>query len=929
MVNRRRKSSPGFQPGFSDSHAGFPNSQAGSLGYDSADRMWPLDVCIAGLAGLVIYLIATRLSFSDSRLSHNGWTYVIAVPLIAAGLDFILRRIASHYVQKSIQIGFLFSVSLHLLLLMLATGVLIFSRYNPQSVMGVKPERSPVSRTVPEYLFKTTENRDAQPDWSKPADAETTSPVVPREQRKLPPLKHSAARLEMPRPAEPIHRLDKQHLHRRETASESKPQPSDSPAKLARSLNTSNQPATESLSTPIAPSTAVQADVTDQANERNSADTLPRRSTSAMAASVARPSLTQQKPPKSARQPLAGLRQNNPSTPRIGDMGLSRPQRRATNDKRGIEPAGAAPAPRSVAVARESIAADRMIAAMESTLLKRGKITGAQLMPGTAPVVSSSPLLKGETSAVASKRKQIAASAGMPSIDAGQALRRPGRSSIPDFGVGVDPAGMPSIEAIAESESREETDSADSVVETVPAEMSDPISAAETARRQTSDSVSVDRITSSLGPSLDFTKTEGPIGFADAIGKVAGVVPSDQQPKIASLDLTTGTRQRRDVGGPVTPFGTKVASVESFNRRIMRTEGGRAPTPAGMVGPATEEAIERGLAYLEDIQNEDGSWSLQGHGGDVILRSDSAATGLCLLAFQGAGYTHRQHQYADTVSRGLQFLIDNQKTNGDLYRSENETSDRNVAFYSHGIAALAMSEAYGMTQDPELKDSAQLALNYIAATQHRTRGGWRYTPQVSADTSVTGWMMMALKSGQLSGLDVSESTYKGIDRWLSVAQSPDRRDRYRYDPYAPNTPSQRHGSKPTPTMTSVGMLMRMYSGWRRDTPAMQSAADYLLQYPPQMGTPQSPQRDAYYWYYATQVMFHMGGDYWQKWNHSLNPVLLESQLEDGPRAGSWDPMLPVRDRWSVHAGRLYVTTMNLLNLEVYYRHLPIYEETAE
>jgi hypothetical protein len=220
-------------------------------------------------------------------------------------------------------------------------------------------------------------------------------------------------------------------------------------------------------------------------------------------------------------------------------------------------------------------------------------------------------------------------------------------------------------------------------------------------------------------------------------------------------------------------------------------------------------------------------------------------------------------------------------------------------------------------------------LNYIANTQHRRRGGWRYTPGISADTSVTGWMMMALKSGQLSGLSVPEETYQGIQHWLGLAQSPDRPDRYRYNPFAPDTPTQRHGRVPTPTMTAVGMLMRMYMGWRRENETMQSAADYLLTYPPQMGTEESPQRDAYYWYYATQVMFHMGDNHWDQWNRYLNPMLLESQVADGFQAGSWDPVQPVPDRWSMHAGRLYVTTMNLLNLEVYYRHLPIYEDTAD
>ena len=58
-------------------------------------------------------------------------------------------------------------------------------------------------------------------------------------------------------------------------------------------------------------------------------------------------------------------------------------------------------------------------------------------------------------------------------------------------------------------------------------------------------------------------------------------------------------------------------------------------------------------------------------------------------------------------------------------------------------------------------------------------------------------------------------------------------------------------------------------------------------------------------------------------------MLLETQVNSGPLTGSWHPRLPVRDRWGFHAGRLYVTTMNLISREVYYRRLPIYEETAQ
>ena len=47
----------------------------------------------------------------------------------------------------------------------------------------------------------------------------------------------------------------------------------------------------------------------------------------------------------------------------------------------------------------------------------------------------------------------------------------------------------------------------------------------------------------------------------------------------------------------------------------------------------------RGLQFLARFQQPDGSWSLQSFDDGATLVTDTAATGLALLAFQGAGYT--------------------------------------------------------------------------------------------------------------------------------------------------------------------------------------------------------------------------------------------------------------------------------------------------
>ncbi len=415
-------------------------------------------------------------------------------------------------------------------------------------------------------------------------------------------------------------------------------------------------------------------------------------------------------------------------------------------------------------------------------------------------------------------------------------------------------------------------------------------------------------------------RTEIAMGLPDAL-PVAPALPS---PDLSRF-------RRRDAGA--VPRASAVVPVPSpaFKQRMRRNEDAfREDLQAmGPLGPQTEEAIERGLQFLARYQREDGSWRLEDFGERPQLRSDTAATALALLAFQGAGYSHEQYKYQDNCKRAIDWLKRAQSQNGDLYRPMDGPSDRNAWLYSHGIAALALCEAYGMTQDSAIREPAQRAVDFLVSSQDPQGGGWRYAPRVGSDTSVTGWAMMALKSAELSGLRVPATTYSGIQRWLDGAEASSReRYLYRYNPLA-STPQTQHGRIPTPVMTSVGLLMRLYLGWRRNHPDMVRGSDWLLERLPATGTVDAPLRDTYYWYYATQVMFHMGGDRWRGWYQSLYPILIDSQERGGEYAGSWEAGGAIPDAWGVYAGRLYVTTMNLLSLEVTYRHLPIYEATAE
>ncbi|MEM9586600.1 MAG: hypothetical protein AAGA03_04910 [Planctomycetota bacterium] len=896
------------------------------------ERMWPLDLALVALTGLVLYLVFTQLRFDDPRPLYNSYTYAVAVPVISLLLALLLRGIASQYFQKSVQLGFITSVTVHLLLLILAVQWVIFPNYFKDAYTSKTSERSPVQKTVPEYLFRTPKETSTTPDWAKPVDAETASRVVPQQERLLPPLQQSAPLLEMPQPKRRIQPDRSLTLMRRPEQSQTQPKPSDAPSKLARREQV--RP-TESISQslPQAPRLPQPNEPSEsqEPTERSEAVSRPRSRASSQAPPAPREMAPFSAPDPIPQPTVAALtpRDLAPTPmPTIGDSGVQR-QRSSRSSIRRASPAGSAPVAPSVAIAREDQRAERMLLPAELPARRQSDVAGAQIAGNQTQTAATGDLTETSVASLDLNAQRLASMEGMPNIDRQPTLGRASQGRYRPARTGIGPVGLPDPSELADAANQLAGKSPDASDAT----RDDPGDRLDSTRPQRrSRDVSTNLAAESMDPLLDLMLPSGRPGLADRPSPTTGLIPSMDQPEIPSMELSESARPRRSVGGPTNPVGAKIAAVESFNRRVMRTQGGAAPAPAGMVGPQTEEAIELGLAYLAQRQNPDGSWSLQGdeEEEEVLLASDTAATGLCLLAFQGAGYTHKRHQYAGTIARGLDFLRRGQKTNGDLFRPEDPTSNQNVALYSQGIAALAVCEAYGMTQDPDLQEMAQRSLDYIAGTQHRRRGGWRYTPQISADTSVSGWMMMALKSGELAGLEVQPETYAGIERWLDLAQeSPERADRYRYNPFAPDTASQRHGRRPTQTMTAVGMLMRMYTGWRRDRPAMKSAAEYLLKYPPQVGTIAAPQRDTYYWYYATQVMFHMGGDYWQRWNQSLNPILLESQVKVGDQAGSWHPDFPVPDRWSPYAGRLYVTTMNLLNLEVFYRHLPIYEETAE
>ncbi len=396
-----------------------------------------------------------------------------------------------------------------------------------------------------------------------------------------------------------------------------------------------------------------------------------------------------------------------------------------------------------------------------------------------------------------------------------------------------------------------------------------------------------------LAPSLSPSEAQPPHGQEPSLARDQGRLVPVRVPLAPELDL---------------PVPAALARRRDPERMRWVVQGGGSQQ--------TESAIQSALAWLAAQQSAQGSWSAQAHGGgrDVRTlghrrpgagtRAETGITGLALLAFLGAGHTHLQGPYKDTVAQGLHYLLDQQAPDGSL----SGRATLYAAMYCHAMATLAVAEAYLMSGDPRLRLPLEKAIQYTQKAQHPKTGGWRYRPgDALGDTSQLGWQLMVLHCGRMAQVPVPDQTWQAARRFLKAVSSGSRGGLAAYQ----------IGHRPSPTMTAEALFCRVLLGTPRDDPSMQEAADYLMQHLPQPHRP-----NYYYWYYGTLGLYHLQGPRWERWNRALTDTLLRLQEKQGADRGSW----PERSAWGGYGGRVFTTSLAVMCLEVYYRYVPAYAQ---
>jgi hypothetical protein len=379
-----------------------------------------------------------------------------------------------------------------------------------------------------------------------------------------------------------------------------------------------------------------------------------------------------------------------------------------------------------------------------------------------------------------------------------------------------------------------------------------------------------------------------------------------------SLDSPSGFGQPGGAGDdppklPVGPFPGRSGAAKA---KYVKQNGGTEES---------EKAVALGLAWLAKQQKPDGSWVFdKGNKEDV-----AAATGFALLAFLGAGETHKapkekeekeERKYQKTVAAGVGYLMKLTTVNGA------KAGRISANAYPQGIAALALIEAYGMTKDPALKPYAQAAVNYIQKSQGGN-GSWGYSAGANGDVSISGWQIQALFAAKQSKeLVVDDKVIKKAVKFLDAASAGKQKSMYGYADNA--------GATPGTALTASGLWSRCcIDGWGPETPGLKDGVAGLLKNQPASGGVQQ----LYYVYYATLVLKNYGGEEWTTWNEGpktaegtrkggVRDWLVSQQVKkDGADLGSWDPEA---GWYGTQCGRLGTTAICIINLEAYYRYVP-------
>ncbi len=336
------------------------------------------------------------------------------------------------------------------------------------------------------------------------------------------------------------------------------------------------------------------------------------------------------------------------------------------------------------------------------------------------------------------------------------------------------------------------------------------------------------------------------------------------------------------------------------------------------VTPASERALQKGLEWLARNQGPEGNWNSNNLG----------LVGMGALAFLSAGYLPGRGRYGNTVQRALNYMTRNAKPSG-LLNIANAQHD----MYNHGLAAFALGQAYGMTNDKALNKVLDKALKLISNTQAED-GGWDYRARRQGrghDLSLVVMQAKALRGAMDSGLEVSPevvgSAIQSVRRYYKTRSGKNGLT----NPKAAMLEAGQftyNGGGGTLAMAAAGVVclqeFGQYGDWRigKNLDVIQAAIGKAAKPGSRNGS--VPCGDAYTLYYVGQALYQVGGKRWRESYPRLRDYLVASQMlsaGESSQDGLWRG-----GRVGGVPGDMYGTAVACFVLSMPNRYLPILQE---
>ena len=308
-------------------------------------------------------------------------------------------------------------------------------------------------------------------------------------------------------------------------------------------------------------------------------------------------------------------------------------------------------------------------------------------------------------------------------------------------------------------------------------------------------------------------------------------------------------------------------------------------------------AVDRGLQWVARTQSPiRGNWTAGNY--------PTAMTALAGTALLCSGSTTTQGPYAQNIRRAVDYLLTKSRSNGLI--GDPHTDNRYT--YGHGFSMLFLSQVLGEEQDEEMRqlliEVLTKAVEFTCWAQ-TTSGGWGYVSAKDGNDfdegSTTITQVQGLRGCRNAGIPVPAEVIERAKNYIYICKNPDGGISY--------SSTNRGSSRPAITAAALACLY--------------NAGDYSSEHIPDMleysrRTLHRLSDDArmyghwhYTYLYYSQVIYRQPRDEWEPFRDRLYERIVSEQNDQG--------------YWTGTVGPIYVTSLNLIMLQLDQGYLPIFE----